>query len=104
MPPATEAGFLRTVLAYARLRGWLCHHSRPAQNRRGRWLTPLAGDAGLPDVLAVRGPRLLGIELKVGRRKPTPAQSLWLSALAAAGAECYCWYPSSWPEIERTLS
>jgi hypothetical protein len=47
--------------------------------------------------------RVLVVELKSERGKPTAEQRRWLDALEAAGAEHYLWRPSSWPEVERVL-
>jgi hypothetical protein len=64
--------------------GYLVAHFRPAQVRQGRWVTPVDADgAGFPDVVAIKGERLLAIELKVGRNKPTDAQHLWLERFRA---------------------
>jgi len=45
------------------------------------------GEPGAADVLGVLpGGRLLCVEAKVGRNRPTPAQEAWLSMVRAAGA------------------
>ncbi|HEX5326197.1 MAG TPA: hypothetical protein VFW75_05980 [Acetobacteraceae bacterium] len=57
-------------------------------------------EAGLPDYVAVRPPRLVFLEIKGwrsgGRRpgQPTAEQSEWLEALNASGAE----WRLAWPE------
>ena len=96
----TEAEWTTQVVELARLNGWLVHHSRPAQDRRGRWSTPLQGDPGLPDLILARPPRLLFAELKrQSAPKPSLEQARWLTALRAnAGAEVYVWRPA---DIER---
>lgn len=124
MPPLSEAQFQRQVLNYARACGWLIHHSRPAANRRGRYSTPISGDAGLPDLTLARGGRLLFIELKVGRNTLSDAQRAWAAAIAGVdpaaiepgvryscpaadsgpGWISYVWvYPSDWPLLEELL-
>jgi hypothetical protein len=63
-----------------------------------------AGGAGFVDVVAVRGNRLLLIELKSARGKLTAAQRQWQAALRLTAAEVYVWRPDQWPEIEGVLT
>ena len=98
----SEKDFQAQVIDLARLQGWLVHHSRPAQNRRGQWSTPIQGDPGFPDLVLVRGPRCIFAELKREGAKPAAEQRLWLEALNWDN-ETYIWRPSDWPDIERTL-
>src|SRR5262245_57483207 len=106
---ASEEGFLQAVIDLAKLRGWLCHHSRPALSRRGRWATHLAGDPGLPDLVLVRGAtgsgaaRLILAEIKSDKGRVSRVQHAWLTALRATAAEVYLWRPSMWPAIEKCL-
>ena len=101
----TEREFQRAVVELARLTGWRVFHARPALTRRGRWLTPIQGDAGFPDLLLCRPPRLIVAELKRNGARPTPQQQGWLDALSAcAGVECYLWTPADWDAIVRMLT
>lgn len=103
LPPITEAAFIRQVIAFARLHGWLTAHFRPARTARG-WRTAVQGDGkGFVDLVMVRGHRVVFAELKAAGGRFTPEQLAWLAALEAAGAEVYQWRPASWPEIERVL-
>jgi len=89
-----EKDFLQAVRDYARLMGWTDYHT---------WRS-IHSPAGFPDLVLVRPPRLLFVELKVGRNRLTPAQEQWLNLLRrCAGAEVYLWTPSDWTEIERVL-
>jgi len=100
----TEREFQRAVVELARLMGWRVHHARPALTQRGRWLTPIQGDAGFPDLLLCRPPRLILAELKRVGGKLTAEQQAWLEALqACAGVECYLWTPADWDAVVRTL-
>ena len=104
LPTTTEAEFTAQVLEYARLRGWRTIHLRPARTARG-WRTAVQGDgAGFPDVLALRGGRVVVAELKVARNVATEAQEAWLAAWREAGAEVFLWTPDAWAEIERVLT
>jgi len=101
----TEREFQRAVVELARLMGWRVHHTRPALTQRGRWLTPIQGDAGFPDLVLCRPPRLIVAELKRVGGKPTAEQQGWLDALhACAGVECYLWTPADWDAIVRMLT
>ena len=100
-----EKEFQRAVIDLARLTGWRVHHTRPALTRRGRWLTPIQGDAGFPDLVLVRAGRVIFAELKCNGARPTPQQQGWLDALSAcAGVECYLWTPADWDAIVRMLT
>ena len=99
-----EKDFQRAVIDLARLTGWRVHHTRPALTREGRWLTPIQGDAGFPDLVLCRGGRVIFAELKCNGARPTPAQRGWLEALqACAGVECYLWTPDDWDAIIDAL-
>jgi hypothetical protein len=98
----TEADFQRTVTDTLRLFGWRWTHFRPARTDRG-WRTPLSGDAGFPDVVAVRGDRVLWAELKAEKGRLSDEQAKWLAALGMAGQSVHCWRPSDWPTIEELL-
>ena len=100
----TEADFMRTVLEYASLRGWKFVHFRAGLNRRGRWQTPISGEPGFPDVVCVRGDRVVALELKRQGGKATPAQLEWLLALdAVQGITARVVRPSDWAWIEEML-
>lgn len=106
LPKLTEAQFLRQVLQLAKLHGWRTAHFRPGMRRSGKWETAVQGDGkGFPDLILVKGARLLAVELKVGTRQPTPEQQGWLAALRQVpGVYDQVWYPDDWPWIEATLS
>lgn len=103
-PKVTESAFQRQVLALAKMLGWRTAHFRPAMNQRGDWRTPVAGDGkGFPDLLLVRGGKLLAVELKTDRGVLSPEQREWRDALQAAGVDWRLWRPRMWSEIEATL-
>lgn len=96
-PGTPERDFQNTLMKYAKLRGWRRAHFRPARViRRGKetWETPIDGDAkGFPDLIFLRGPRLVVIECKAGDNEPTDHQYEWLHAFKATGVEVYVWWP-----------
>jgi hypothetical protein len=96
--------------------GWKWIHHRPARRANGKWTTPTQGNSsrGFPDLIAVRPPRMLAIELKRKGGRVTPEQKEWISDLAACGVEAHIlWMPRDWhtfdalvqrPPVQETLS
>jgi hypothetical protein len=90
----TEAGFTNAVIALAKWQRWCAYHTHDSRHSAAGW----------PDLALCRPPRLLVVELKIGRAQPTRAQRRWLALLAAVpGVEVYCWHPADWNEITRVL-
>lgn len=88
----SEDGFVGWIIDLAHHHGWLAAHFRPAQGRDGRWVTPMQGDKGFPDVILARGGRIVFIEAK--REKGgvvSPAQRAWLEELDPAPQLCPEW-------------
>jgi hypothetical protein len=98
----TEADFSTQVEGLLNLSGWRWHHSRPARTKDG-WVTPISGDPGIPDIIAVRGDELIWIELKSERGRLTPGQYAWIGSLRVAGQRVYLWRPSDWDEVVEIL-
>lgn len=99
-----EKAFTTHVLGVARRFGWRSAHFRPAQNARGDWRTPVAGDGkGFPDLVLLRGARVVIAELKAEGKYPEPEQRLWLDAWRATGAEVYVWRPSDMDAVLLAL-
>ncbi len=92
--PETEKGFQDAVIELAKLRGWKCYHTWNSRH----------SEAGFPDLLMLRGARIVAAELKRDGRKATPQQDDWLLAFAKAGVMVYEWHPRDWDDIVRTLA
>ena len=92
----TEKELLACVRELARLAGWLCYHTHDSRR----------SEPGFPDVVLVRGGRVLFRELKVGRNHVTPTQARWLDRLREAGADAAVWRDTDWLDgtIERGLT
>jgi hypothetical protein len=100
-----EAELQANVIHTARLLGWRVAHFRPAQTAKG-WRTPVEADgAGFPDLVMVRGDRLLVVELKSTRGTVSAFQAEWLERLEGTCAEVYVWRPRHWVDgtIEEVL-
>ncbi len=101
----SERQFQQSVIEWATTYGWQVHGERPGLYADGRWATMVQGQAGYPDLVLCRPPRLIFAELKVAKNKPTPLQNAWLELLALIpGVEVYVWRPEQWSQILVTLS
>lgn len=98
----SEREFQRAVTDALTAFGWKWTHFRPGQTGRG-WRTPLSGSPGYPDVTAVRGDRVIWLELKAEKGRATDEQEAWIAALSAAGQEARVFRPSDWPTLEEIL-
>ena len=88
-----EKDLQKMVTDLADLWGWKWTHFGKAQYKDGRWSTPLSGSKGFPDLVLVRPPRLLFIELKSDTGRLSLDQKLWLEILGEAGQEVHMWKP-----------
>jgi hypothetical protein len=104
VPPLSEKEFQKAVIELAHRLGYRVAHFPKIQDKRGYWRTPVAADGkGFPDLLLVRGERLIFAELKAEGGRMTPEQDAWFEALRYTGALLAGWYPRDWPLIEQTL-
>jgi len=105
----TEAELQAAIIDAAHYAGWVVHHCRAARvgtPGSERWVTPIAGDVGFPDLVLVHPSRgVLWIELKSARGKVSPAQQGWLDVLDAAGQSAGVWRPVDWTDgtVDRNL-
>lgn len=101
----TEKAWQQTVVEVARLYGWRFIFHAPHGGQAGRVaLGQVPEGTGFPDLLMVKGPRLIVAELKTRIGKIRPGQMEWLEALrAVGGVEAYLWRPADWPEVQRVL-
>ena len=89
----SEAAFQQTVIDAARLTGWLVYHTHDSRH----------SPAGFPDLVLVRGGRLMFWELKAMRGRASAAQLDWLAALAEAGADAMLLSLRDWDAIKEML-
>lgn len=103
----SEDDFLSWVIELANLRRWVVAHFRPARivkNGLITYRTAVSADGrGFPDLVLVRGHRVIFAELKAEKGKASREQINWLSLLAETKAEVYTWRPVDRSEIERVL-
>jgi hypothetical protein len=92
---ATETQCQKTVFdAVKQFPGWLVHHGRPAPNGRGRFITPIQGKAGFPDLTMMHPGRgiALFVELKRYPNDVEPDQMDWLLAMRHVGLDARIWW------------
>lgn len=89
----TEKEFMAQVVQLAKLLGWLVYHTHDSRR----------SVAGFPDLMLLRGGRLLVIELKVGQNQPTAEQRTWLREFSKTGVFVAVWTPEQWAEIQVIL-
>ena len=98
----SEKEFQSKVMKFAREQGWLVahfHDSRKMVRRGNRYIPVGDSDAkGFPDLVVVRGNRILFWELKKELGKTKPEQDEWLAALQAAGLEARVVRPSDYDD------
>ena len=103
----TETEFQAQVVRAARMRGWMVSHMT----------LPQRSEPGVPDLLLVRPPRVIFMEIKsekgrldTRRRfspktgRALPNQKDWKDAFEACpGVEYYLWRPRHWDDIMETI-
>jgi len=108
LPRQSEASFMAQVVAYAESRRWHAWHDRATNAPRrcpdcGSYRRLPRNDAGFPDLVLIRRPRLVVVECKRDGEYPSDAQRGWLDAFAACEIETYLWRPSDWADVVRIL-
>lgn len=88
-----EKDWQRTVTDLAKQLGWIVYHT--FNSRRSTH--------GFPDLVLVRD-RVVYLELKREKTRPTPDQVEWLRRLVAAGAEAYIARPRDLERLAEILA
>ena len=98
----SEADFLKAVIEYARLKGWLVYHVHEdaATPRVTR-----GSDPGFPDLVLVKEGRAVFAELKVKGRRLRPTQAVWMAVLGTVEKiQARTWFNNDWLDIEEVLA
>jgi hypothetical protein len=95
-PQLPEKELQAQVLGLAWLLGWRCYHTH--DSRRSA--------PGFPDLVLVRPPRCLFVELKSEQGRLRTEQAAWLEALAGCSRapEAYLWRPADFEDIQAVLT
>lgn len=86
----TEAQLQDAVIAFATTHKWRVMHTRPAWSN-SRWVTPIQGDPGFPDLVLARDGRVLFFEVKTEKGKLMRDQVAWRVALDGCESEDDDW-------------
>jgi len=89
----TEKQFMSQVIRAAKVLGWAHYHTHNSQK----------SEAGFPDLVLTRRPRVIFAELKSDRGVLTAEQRAWIDELRACGQEAYVWKPKYWSAVEKLL-
>lgn len=94
LPPMPEKLFMGQVTRYAKLMGWRVHHT--FDSRRS--------EPGLPDLICIRRPRIVFLEIKGARTPVTDDQKATIEELQACGLTALIVRPKDWKTVERLLA
>ena len=87
----SERDFVQKVVSLFRLCGWRIYHT---------W-NSLHSEPGFPDLIALKGHRMVVAEAKSQKGVVTEAQQAWLDAFKLVCKEVFVWRPSGWVEIVK---
>jgi hypothetical protein len=90
----TERQWQELIVDMARLHGWWVHHHYDARHSTPGW----------PDLVLMRPPELVFVELKTNRGRVTTEQRDVLAGLAACGVETAVWRPADEVAVFARLS
>jgi len=88
-----ERAWQAQIVELAGYYGWLAYHTFDSRRSEPGW----------PDLVLVRPPELLAVELKTDSGRLTVAQRRWLEALAACGIETHTWRPREFETVHGRL-
>ena len=105
---ATQFEGTKRTMGLFQLGGWRWCHFRPGRVMRGgveTYETPITGDRGLPDYIAVQAERqeTVFIEIKGDTGRLTASEKDWIADLRAAGQRVYIWWPKDFEEAKEVL-
>lgn len=91
----TETAWQSVVTDVASLYGWRWYHPPDNMPRKARSGYTYVQNVrrGFPDLVLVKPPRLLFVELKKQTGKTTPEQEDWIADLRASGVRVEVWRP-----------
>jgi hypothetical protein len=105
----TEDEFQTQVISLAHMLGWKIAHFRGVRTQRKDgsvfYQTPVQADGkGFPDLVMVKGKRVIYAELKSMTGKLSQEQKEWLDLLVTdKKREVYCWRPNELEQIQEIL-
>jgi hypothetical protein len=92
---APERDLQAAVIDLAERLGWATYHVYDSRR----------SNSGFPDLVLLKGSRLIFAELKSAKGKLSRTQELWLARLRLVpGIEVYEWRPADWDAIAELLT
>lgn len=88
-----EKEWQELVLHFARLHDWWCFHPYDSKKSAPGW----------PDLVMIRPPEFVVVELKTDKGTVTDSQRQVLAALEECGIEAHLWRPSDEAEVFERL-
>ena len=92
--PIPERQLQAHVELMLRSLGWMYYHTHDSRR----------SVSGFPDLVALRGRRMVVLELKRDGASATPEQRQWLRAFAETGVEAYIVYGDALDELATLLA
>jgi hypothetical protein len=89
----SEKDWQRLVVDAAKAFGWWHYHPHDSRHSQAGW----------PDLVLMRPPEVMFVELKRQDGKVTALQGAVLADLEACGLECHVWRPSDEPDVLARL-
>lgn len=100
----TERDYQTQIVQLARMTGWAVFHHHDSRRQVAPGVFVGDKDAkGFPDLILLRPPQVLVIEVKRELGKTTPEQDVWLRRWSECGITALVARPSNWPEVERAI-
>lgn len=100
----TEREYQKQIVELARMSGWVVFHHHDSRRQVAPGVFVGDKDAkGFPDLILLRPPQVLVIEVKRELGKTTPEQDEWLQRWSECGVPTFVARPSTWPEVERAI-
>jgi len=86
----SEKEFQQQVIDLAKLRGYeFVYHTWSSKH----------SPTGFPDLIMLKGKKMIVAELKVGKNQLSAEQYFWLCAFGEITKNVFVWYPEDWDEI-----
>lgn len=89
----SERDWQSTVTGLATVMGWWTHHHHDSRRSSEGW----------PDLVLLRPPDALFVELKTNTGRVRPEQALVLQMLSECGLEVHVWRPRDWEIVRSRL-
>jgi hypothetical protein len=106
-PDAPEADFQAKLIRELKDNGWMVHAERTALSKSGKFMTPIQGDKGFFDIVAIHPERelVLLVECKSDGGTLSKFQEKWfLAASKCSGILVRVVRPENWQEIMTIIT